>query len=357
VFKLAQKYDSRYTPEAQQKAVKLFQEVLSLDPKGEKGTTDYGEDKVTYTEYAEYSLAEAAMFGRGGLPESRDPGPMKAFIQKYPQSKMLQGAYSSLSSYYQFSGSKEEAQAFFEEYVAKYPDDALVLNSYITRIIRDKEPLDRGLELAKKVNELTKYNPLPRFRRSEAQLYALKGDWEKADEIYGQRFMESRKNNLAFDLIDYARFWVEQNRNLESAEAMTDLALRLDPETSYIRYSAAGILVRLKKEDKALAVFGPDYIKAKLNDSSALATYASFWAGQDKNLESALEAAQKLVDLSPLASRSWMILGSVYRSLKNFPEALKAFEKALQLAKQDWEKQNLQKLIESLQKQIKEPAK
>ncbi len=357
VFKLAQKYDSRYTQEAEQKAIQLFQEVLALDPKGEKGTTDYGEDKVTYTEYAEYSLARASLFGRGATPESRNPGPLKAFIQKYPQSKMLRAAYSSLSSYYQSSGSKEEAQAFFEEYVSKYPDDPYALYPYVNRIIRDKEPLDRGIELAKKIDEITRYNPLPRYRQALAQLYALKGDWEKAEEVFGKRFMEGRVNSLGSDLISYARFWSEQAKNLESAEAMVDLALKLNPEDTYIHYSAAGIYLRLKKEEKALEVFGPEFIKTKMNDTSSLNIYAYFWGGQNKNMESALAAAQKLVELAPKASRSWSTLGMVYRNLKNLPEALKAYEKALSLAKQDFEKQSLQKQVEALQKQIKEQIK
>ncbi|MCX7974401.1 MAG: tetratricopeptide repeat protein [Candidatus Aminicenantes bacterium] len=358
VFKLAQKYNYRYTDEAQQMATKLFQEVLALDPKGEKGTTEYGEDKVTYTEYAEFSLAQASLFPRGAAtPESRNPGPMTTFIQKYPQSKMLQAAYSALSSYYQFAGSKEEAQAFFEEYVAKYPEDPSVLYSYVRRIIRDKEPLNRGLELAKKIDELTRYNPVARYRQALAQIYGLQGDWEKAEEVFGKRFMEGRANSLAYDLIDYARFWIEQNRNLESAESMLDMALRLNPETSYIRYSAAGLYVRLKKEEKALQIFGPEYIKDKMKDPSNLDLYASFWANQKKNLDSALEAAKRLIELSPKNGSYWMTLGSVYRSLENYSEALKAYEKALELVTRESMKKFIQKTIEDLQKIIKEKSK
>lgn len=357
VFKLAQKYNYRYTEEAQQMAAKLFQEVLALDPKGEKGTTDYGEDKVTFTEYAEFSLAQANLFPRGAAPpESRNPEPMKAFIQKYPESKMLRAAYSALGSYYQFSGSKEEARSFFEEYVSKYPEEPSVLYSYVNRIIRDKEPLDRGLELAKKIDELIRFNPVARYRQALAQLYALKQDWEKAEEVFGKRFMEGRANNLAYDLIDYARFWIDQNRNLESAEAMLDLALRLNPETSYIRYSTAGLYVRLKKEEKALQTFGPEYIKDKMQDTSILELYASFWAGQRKNLESALEVAKRLIDLAPKNGSYWATLGFVYRSQGNYSEALKAYEKALEFVTRESMKKSIQKTIEDLQKLIKEKS-
>lgn len=82
--------------------------------------------------------------------------------------------------------------------------------------------------------------------------------------------MEGRTNSLAYDLIDYAQFWIGQNRNLESAESMLDLALRLNPETYYIRYSTAGLYLRLKKEEKALQMFGPEYIQDKMKDTSIL---------------------------------------------------------------------------------------
>ncbi len=354
VFKLALKYNNRYTPEAQQKSIKLFQEVLNLDPKGEKGTTEWGEERVTFTEYAEFMLAESAMFGRGDVPPSRDPSPMKAFIQKYPASKMLRSAYSSLASYYQLSGPKEEAQAFFEEYVTKYPEDISALYAYVNRIIRDKEPVDRGIELAKKIDEITRYNPLPRYRQALAQLYALKGDWEKAEEVFGRRFIEGKANSLAYDLISYARFWSEQNKNLDSAEAMIEFALRINPDTPFIRSAAAQIYMRLKKEEKALEIFGPEFIKTKMDDPSWLSSYASFWSSQIKNLESALAAAQRLVELAPKNARNWMTLGSVYRFQKNYPEALKAMEKAYELATQESMKNFIQKQIEDLKKQIKE---
>ncbi|MCK4758790.1 MAG: hypothetical protein KAT69_02010, partial [Candidatus Aminicenantes bacterium] len=101
VFKLAQKFDDRYDEE---KAKELFNQVLSLDPDGKKGTTEYRQEQVTYTEYAEFSLAGLAFYSR-----ERDPGLFKAFIQKYPESKMLKDAYLYLGSYYQRAGSKEEA--------------------------------------------------------------------------------------------------------------------------------------------------------------------------------------------------------------------------------------------------------
>lgn len=138
---------------------------------------------------------------------------------------------------------------------------------------------------------------------------------------------------------------------------MLDLALRLNPEVSYVRYSRAGLYLRLKKEEKALQTFGPEYIKDKMKNTSILELYASFWAGQRKNLESALEAAKRLIDLSPKNGSYWMTLGFVYRSQENYSEALKAYEKALELVTQESMKKSIQKAIEDLQKLIKEKTK
>ena len=121
VFKLAQKYDDRlnpYDPPSREKIIKFFKEVLALDPDGKKGTTDYDDKKVTYTEYAEFSLGIIAF-----QTEKRDIEPLRAFIKKYPESPLLRNAYSYATMYYGYSSTKEEADKFFEEYVAKYPDD------------------------------------------------------------------------------------------------------------------------------------------------------------------------------------------------------------------------------------------
>ena len=323
VFKLAQKYDRRYDED---KAKELYQEVLTLDPDGQKGTTDYQEEKVTFTEYAEFSLGAMAAFAR-----EMDPEPLKAFMAKYPESPLMKSAYQRLSYYYGFRAPKEESQAFFEEYTDKYPDDPYVLGSYITRIIRDKDNIDKGIELAEKIKEIMKYNPSPRYQEDLAQLYILKGEKEKADEAFGKNFMEGQVTNLAYALMDYASFWVNQETNTESAEAMMEMVLKMDPERSYFLRTAAQNYVKLGKEDKAMDVFGPAYIAKHHDNANELNSYAWFWAGQEKNLDSALEAAKKSIELQE-AYYNWDTLATVYQRMKNYPEALKAAEKAYELA-------------------------
>ena len=326
VFKLAQKYDDRYDEE---KAKKLYQEVLALDPNGEKGTTEYDEKKVTFTEYAEFSLGALAAFAR-----KMDPEPLKSFIKKYSESPLMESAYQRLSYYYGYRAPKEEATAFFEEYTSKYPDNPYVLSSYVSRIIRDKENLDKGIELAEKIKEMLKYNPSPRYNRDLAELYMLKGEEDKANEVFGKTFMEGQVSRLGSYLTQYADFWVKYDKNTDSAEEMVGLAIKLNPDRWYYRQSAARIYLKLEKEDKALEVFGPGFAEKNKDDSNILNSYAWFWATQGKTLESALDAAKKSIALAESAY-NWDTLAMVYQKLERFDEALKAEEKAVELADEE----------------------
>jgi len=323
VFKLAEKYDDRYDEE---KTINLYNEVLALDPDGKKGTTDYRDKEVTYTEYAEFSLARLSLYSR-----KRDAEPFRAFITKYPESQMLEDAYMYLGSYYRYAGSKEEATQFFEEYTSKYPENPRALNYYVLRIIRDKDNLDRGIELAEKIKDIMRYNPSPSYMKNLAELYTLKEDTDKAKEAYGKDFMEGQVSSLGYDLRDYAEFWVKQKSNLESAETMMELAVQLKPDSLYVIRSIADMYIQLEKPEKALKIFGPEYIKDYMDNSNTLYSYARFWADQEKNLNSALEAAKKSVELAP-APFKWDALSLVNLKLKRYDEALEAAKKAVETA-------------------------
>lgn len=324
VFKLARKYDRKYE---QDKAKKLYLEVLALDPDGKKGTTDYQEEKVTFTEYAEFSIGAAAAFGR-----KMDPEPLKAFMKKYPGSPLMKSAYQRLSYYYGRQAPKEEAQKFFDEYTSKYPDDPYVLNSYVARIIRDKDNIDKGIELSEKITgDIMKYYPDPYYMKELAELYMLKGEKDKADETYGKRFMERQVSDLTYTLMQYASFWVKHKTNTDNAEAMMELALKVNPDRWYNFRTAAENYIKLGKEEKALKIFGPEYAAKHRDDASVLNSYAMFWAQQGKNLESAFEAAKESIEIKE-AYYNWDTLATVYQKMEKYEDALKAANKAFELA-------------------------
>ncbi len=353
VFGLAQKYSSRYDEANQAKGLEKYKEVIALDPEGKLGsyTLEHANITVPYTEYAEYIIATRDMFR-----QKADMAPVKAFIAKYPGSKLVKQAYSGMAYYYGQQAPKEEAAKFFAEYTVKYPSDARAADMWLARVNKDKGPLEQGQILVDKIKELTSDNPVPDINQDIADFYILKGDKAKADEIYGKNFMDDRVQSFAYGLLSYANFWVEQKANEDSAVAMAELAYKMQPDNDYLQRQLAGVYMKTNHEDKALALFGPAYLQGVGDNAMSLYSYAYFWAGQGKNLESALEAAKKSVELKPGTSYYWTTLSDIYMKMKNYPEALKAAEKSLELTEAPYQARIKQK-IEAIKKAQAEEKK
>jgi tetratricopeptide (TPR) repeat protein len=246
VFKLAQKVEERYAWEG--KTEELYRKVVSLDPAGKMGsyTNDYLKASIPYTQAAEEALGRIALFSR-----KNDPAPLRAFIVKYPECKLLRNVYLYLTRNYQYSASQDEATKFFAEYTSKYPEDASVLNSYVERIIKDKGPVDKGIELAEQIKEISGHPHNPDYMRNLAQLYVLKGDGAKAEEEYGKDFIESYASTLGDALTGYANFWIEQGKNLESALEAIKKAVEISPNY-HDYFTLAQILFKMKNYPEAL---------------------------------------------------------------------------------------------------------
>jgi tetratricopeptide (TPR) repeat protein len=349
VFGLARKWSERYD---EAKANEKYREVIALDPQGQAGTytQDYYKITVPYTEFAEFTIATASL----QLSQKPDLGPVRAFLAKYPKSPLAKQAYQRMSSYFGYSAPKDEAAKFFAEYADRFPADPMVLNSWLSRIVRDKEPLDKGAELAAKVEQMTSFNPSPSIQSLLAQFALLKGDKAKAEELYGKTFMDDRTTEFGYDLVGYANFWVNRSENLESAVAAVETALKLQPDSAYFLSQAATAYLKMGREEKALALYGPAFAKKNAADASALSSYAGFWARQGKNLDDALAAAKKAAEAMPGAYYIWMTLSQVQEKLKNVPEAVKALEKAIELAPEQV-KETYRKNLERLK--ASDPAK
>jgi tetratricopeptide (TPR) repeat protein len=121
----------------------------------------------------------------------------------------------------------------------------------------------------------------------------------------------------------------------------------MQPDNPDVMRQVAGIYVKLKMDDKALALFGPAYAKKNDTDAPAMSSYAWFWSGQDKNLDGALAAAKRATELKPAQYNSWVTLSNVQAKMKNFADAIKSMEKAIELASEslkDYYKKALEKL-------------
>jgi len=289
ITKLARKYGDRFDEE---KALALFKEVIAVDPQGKMGMTEYGKDQVSCTEFAEFSVSQAALYARG---VKRNPEPLKVFVQKYPESKLLKTAYMNLASFYYLSPAKDEAFKFLEDLVAKYPENPWFRYYYVLRAIREKENIDRGLEMAEQIQSFD----YARTAYNRAQLYSLKGDQSMIDAVYGKEFIENQVANWGYALMDYARFWMEKKMNMDSAEKMMETAVKLNPDNAYFRQTGAEICLENGKPEKAMEIFGPEFIKTNQDNAMNLMTYARFWTGKKQNTDSALSALEAALKLKP----------------------------------------------------------
>ena len=144
------------------KAKELYEKVVTLDLGGRTGSY-YDEDlkaNVAYVEGAEFALGQTAAFGR-----KPDPAPLRAFIKKHPTSPLLKNAYSYLANYYGRQASKEDAAAFFDEYIAKFPDEKRALSAATSSASSGtRTPSTRASALAEKLIEMTGYPQNPDYQ-------------------------------------------------------------------------------------------------------------------------------------------------------------------------------------------------
>jgi tetratricopeptide (TPR) repeat protein len=310
VFKLGTKYANRYQLD---KAAELYKKVLALDPNGKKGKTDFDGENVPLTQYAEFNLGGAALTAR-----PQDPVPMLAFIKKYSTGKIIREAYDRLSSYYFLRAApKEDAAKFYAEFTDRFPKDPLAFDAWMNRILTDGGPFDLGIELGRKAVGLMGGKPQPRVTLSLARIYSSSRDQAKA---------------------------------VETAELAVKQAKGTDDEQRVIP-SAATIFISAGESEKALAVYGPAYAKSAWDNAGLLLRYASFWSAQKGNLGSALQAAMRATELQPDLVPAWSALSDVHFAEKNYAEALRAAEKAHEIAAPGRMKESIQKRIEAIKKQ------
>jgi tetratricopeptide (TPR) repeat protein len=307
VFKLAQKWADRYDDA---KSAENYKEVVALDPDGKMGTTDYQKEKVSYTELAEFNVGQNALRSRPPAP-----APLQAFIKKYKDGTIVRDAYGRLAqAYYGRSASKDEAVKFFDEYTGRYPEELGALNAYVRRIIFDKDGLDKGLQLAQKAVAIAPGSSKTMTLQNLAQIHLLRGDKPKAAEAAEEILKAGSGQGMIM------------------AVPVGEAPPSTPPPADMSAMNAARIFVQADRMDRALAVFGPEYLKKNLDKAQSVSAYAAFWSGQNANLDSALEAAQKAVALTPDAYSGWNNLGQINLKLKKYDDALKAAEKALEIA-------------------------
>jgi len=153
---------------------------------------------------------------------------------------------------------------------------------------------------------------------------------EDALRVYGQEHIADENIDKSL-LYQYASFWADMGINLESAYEAIIRYKELNNGRGY-RSTLAKIYVKMDNMDEALKEYGPEYIKEHITKSSELTSYAMFWAEEGKNLDSALEAVKKSIELEPkMDIFNYDTLSLVYWKMGKYQEAIEAEEKALEL--------------------------
>ena len=153
----------------------------------------------------------------------------------------------------------------------------MAYSGWVTRILFDKDPVDKGIELAQKAIALAQGRMVMAGYQSLARLYLLKGDKDKAVEAADQMLKVA----------------AAPPPPAAKGEAVPAIPMG-GPGGASPAPMAAQIYIDAGKPEKALAVYGPDYVNQNAKSGPALSRYAQFWAQQGTNLDSALGRGQNV---------------------------------------------------------------
>ncbi len=188
------------------------------------------------------------------------------------------------------------------------------------------------------------YNPTPleTFRKEFPDSPLLKDVYRELAQAYLRLPMSEESDKFYEDLVAtfpeesnllvrYIEYRTRRETDIERGAEIVQKLIELDPESSWYRRVAAQFFLKAKREQDALNIFGDAYIGDFLDNTSALNGYAWFWALEEKNLKSALNAQLKAVEVDPDDDNLYDTLSMVYWKMKDHENALEAEERALSM--------------------------
>jgi len=106
-----------------------------------------------------------------------DPAPLLAFIKKYPEGNMVRDAYTRLAAAYYGRSSAQggSGQILRGVHQPAIPRTSWPTNAWVRRILQDKEPLDKAVDLALKGVDLAQGPMKMSAFQSLAQVYLAQG--------------------------------------------------------------------------------------------------------------------------------------------------------------------------------------
>ncbi|WP_406685482.1 tetratricopeptide repeat protein [Seonamhaeicola sp. MEBiC1930] len=265
---------------------------------------------------------------------AQDQGNYTKAEEYYHKVKEAEGSYSTitlknLANLYRNKGNIRKAVDYFELALKSNPN--YVYNYYSYSDLLNDESLDvkRAEELLKQAIELEPYfsqghaeyaDLLRRYPRDENSL-------KIADSLYNFAI----ENDPFYEWAYAGKGWLKhkQNLKLEALEAFT-LAIQVNPKKPKPYYNLAsyyksGLSDVVKAEEF--------YLKAIERDSFYLPAYESLIGMYNKNNQEdkSIKLLNTLVVWHKDAPDVWNLLGNTYFDKRNFSEAIKGYQKAIEV--------------------------
>ncbi len=323
-FKLAKKYEETREPEKFRKAIKIYSKILK-NPAAKKA------GKISYGEYSNVDFCEYTLYSIGYSKRRLDENFFKECLElaeKYPSGIFADEALGRIVRYFADNKKTEDALLFFNKMLKQNPDNLNVLNNFVDYCIRSKTNIDKGLEIAEKLNNFYQ-NPGYYNIRNYARLLELKKDNKKLNRIYGPEYINDIAGYYRSSLNGFTGFWLSKEENVDGILEEIRQAAETNITNSMKLY--ARICLKNGKTAEALKYYGPAFMKEHWGNPDVMNSYSYLWAMNEKNLKSSLTAIERAIELDPKAPRFYDTLSTVYWKMKEYEKAIKAEEKALEI--------------------------
>ena len=295
-LKLASKYENSLKEEESNLAEKIYEDAIKNSDETKKLKFSYLDtgDSVGVYEYALYRYGAVTLKLDNWL----------TLIKEYPDSRLIPNMFPFLF-HSGFIGifNTDEKKEFFDTLLKRYPNNYDLLYNFVQFSAQTGWKKAEAAQTAIKINDdlewlIANYDLLFSY---QANLLKSFGDEASAERIYGTVFLDSKIQKLVFDFERYISYWLKQGGNEEGIKKAIETASRLDTDGQNMSF-IADPFARAGQTEKALEFFGPDYIAKHQDNPKTLNYYIDFWTSQKTNLESALAAVQRSMELQPSAN-------------------------------------------------------
>ena len=132
-------------------------------------------------------------------------------------------------------------------------------------------------------------------------------------------------------LVRLVQYYSRKGENLDEGEVFARKLIELDPESAWYRQTATDLFLKNDKSDKAISIYGADFIEKHMDNTGPMNSYAWHWAIRGENLDHALVVIQKAFELNPEDSNLLDTMSMVYWKMKNYEKAIEVEKKAYQM--------------------------